>query len=366
MMFGRNAGGFGLLLLALAGGPAPAAEGEGSPLSVGAYYYPWYGDDGRHWELGYDGRNRGRGPALGEYSSRSPETLRRHLEWSRQFGIDYLIGSWWGPGSWEDETLLEHFLPEWERAEAEGSKPPSLSLLYEAEGLLGLDPERGIVFDEAAVEAFAEHFRWIAERYLSHPAYHRVEGRPVVYLYLSRVYAGDYRRALAKARAAATAKGFELHLVGDEVYWGEPEPERIPAFDAVTAYNLHGPPEFAGLEDWSAFLEACEGLYERWRGLVEMHGVALVPGAMPGFSTEDAVPGLYYEIPRRLRPGGAPHSTLEASVSLALRYRDRNTGEIAVTSFNEWHEGTQLEPGSRPGAGEALRRVLDAVRPRAE
>lgn len=345
--------------------PAPAAEGgadAAGQVAVGAYYYPWYHDDGRHWNLGYDGMESGRGPELGRYSSRSAEVLSQHFAWAERFGIGYFIGSWWGPGSWEDATLLEHYLPAWERAAAEGKRPPSLCLLYETEGLLGLDPQEGIVFDEAAATAFADHFRWIAARYFSHPGYLRIEGRPVVFLYLSRVFSGDYRRALARARAVAAAQGFEIHLVGDEVYWGDPDPDRLQLYDAITAYNPHGPPEFAGLEDWGPFLEACESLYARWRELAESRGVGFIPAAMPGFSTEDAAPGLYYEIPRQVRSGAGAHSTLEGFVALALRQMDGGGSGIAVTSFNEWHEGTQIEPGADPGTGDALRAALERHR----
>jgi len=352
----------------VSGDPRALGEAAGEKaIEVGAYYYPWYHSDRRHWELGYDGQDwkdgqgKGRGPVLGEYSSRSAETIRRHFEWSGEFGVDFWICSWWGPGSWEDETLLRHVLPEWERAAEEGREPPRLCLFYESEGLLGLDPEAGIVFDAAKSEAFAEHFRWIAEHYFEHPAYRRSAGRPVVYLYLSRTFSGEHLRALARARAVASARGFELHLVGDEVYWGEPDLERVRALDAITAYNLHGPPRFAGQEDWGGFIDACDALYRRWRELAAAEGVGFVPGAMPGFSTEDAAPGLHYTIPRRIRPGAGAHSTFEAMLALARRHLDPGRRELAVTSFNEWHEGTQIEPGPIPGAGEVLRSVPRSV-----
>lgn len=325
-----------LLAAALLSG---ASAEEPTDTRVGAYYYPWYGESGRHWHHGYEGMGDGSGPALGEYDSRSSAVVRQHITWSREIGIDHWICSWWGPGSWEDETLLREVLPELDGV------PVKFCLFYEAEGLLGLDPERGIEFDERKTESFAGHFRWMAERYFAHPAYLKIEDRPVVYLYLSRAFAGNHARALARARAACSARGFDLYLVGDEVYWHEPDPGRLRLFDAVTAYNLHGPPEFADLGDWSPFIEACDGVYQRWSAACRGVGVDFIPGVMPGFDSRETEGGdRHYVIPRVLSPGQAPDSFFAAMAKMARRHLGDRRPQVAITSFNEWHEGTQIEP----------------------
>ncbi len=330
------------------------AEAEaGERVHLSAYYYPWYGGDGRHWNEGYPGRGGGGEPALGEYSSRDADTLRRHLEWSREFGIDNWICSWWGPDSWEDRTLRGHILP---ALEAEAEDAPTFCLLYEAEGLLGLDPEKGIEFDAATGEAFVSHFRFIADHYLSHPACQRIGGRPVVYLYLSRAFAGDFERALMRARAVVEARGHELHLVGDEVYWGEPDPQRLALYDAVTAYNMHGPLPYAGTRDWTAFVRDCGDVYANYRRAAAAVGTGFIPGVLPGFDSG----GRHYPIPREIRPGAGPESFLEAFLGMAKERLDPRRPMVALTSFNEWHEGTQIEPSRRGGnGGEVLRRALD-------
>lgn len=347
----------GFLLVAGSAGTG-AAVGETAPAGpiVSAYYYPWYAADGRHWELGYDGRDTGRGPALGRYDSRNGETIRRHAEWSAEYGIDNWIASWWGPGSWEDEALLRHVLPALVKMAEAGQPVPTLCLMYESEGILGLDPERGIVFDAERIAAFSDHFRHLAEHYFAHPAYQRVGGRPVVYLYLSRTYTGDYARALATARAVAEARGFRVYLIGDEIYWGEPDARRIGFLDAITAYNLHGPTEWAGSVDWSGFVGACDALHARYRDAAASLGTAIVPGILPGFDTG----GRHYTIPRVLKPGAGPDSLLEAMAAMAMRHVDDRLRHVAVTSFNEWHEGTQIEPQGTGGT--TLRRVLKPPR----
>lgn len=338
-----------VLALALATG----AGGE-DQVDLGAYYYPWYGAGGRHWSEGYEGRAEGGEPRLGEYDSRSPEIVREHLALSKRYGIGHWICSWWGPGSWEDVTLRRHVLPELARVrEVDPENALEFCLFYEAGGLLGLDPEEGIVFDTAKTNAFVSHFRYLSATYFDHPAYRRVEGKPVVYLYLSRTFGGDYVRALAGARAAAEARGYRIYLVGDEVYWHEPDPERVRQLDAVTPYNLHGPLEYAGAEDWTGFLEDCERIQRRWREVALSVGVGYVPGLMPGFDSRGTAPGAHYVIPRELRPGAGPDSLLRAMAESAKGLLDPTLREAALTSFNEWHEGTQVEPARRGENGGA-------------
>ncbi|MCB1203104.1 MAG: hypothetical protein KDN18_02510 [Verrucomicrobiae bacterium] len=330
-----------LALLTLTG----RSEAE-DKVHVSAYYYPWYHSDGRHWREGYAGMGGDEAPALGEYSSRDPETLARHLSWSEQYGIDNWICSWWGPDSWEDTTLRLRVLPTLEKNE----NRTTFAILYEAAGLLGLDPESGIVFDEDRTELFVSHFRHLAECYLTHPSCQQLGGRPVVYLYLSRTFSGDYARAIARARAVVEARGLKLFLVGDEVYWGKPDPARISLFDAITAYNMHGPLPYAGAEDWNRFLEDCSAVYQTYRDAATTTGTAFIPGVMPGFDTR----GNHYSIPRSIRPGARPNSTLESFLRIAREHLDPGLRTIAVTSFNEWHEGTALEPSRRGDNGGKL------------
>ena len=283
-----------------------AVADDARPLSIGAYYYPWYDSNGLHWSEGYYGKNKGQQPALGLYSSRAQKTIQQHITWSADLGIDHWICSWWGPGSWEDQTLKNQILPEL----ADNPAAPKFCLLYESAGLLGLSDEHGINFDETGQTAkFAEHFRYLARNYLSHPNYLRIDGKPVIYLYLTRTFSGDYAFALKRARVAAEAQGFELYLVGDEVFWAKPDNIRIQQFDAITSYNMHGPERFADLTDWRPFIEEVEAVYQNYRDVASSHGVNFIPGVMPGFDANHTET-IYYPIPRTLSPTDPAWSTL--------------------------------------------------------
>ncbi|MEM6279970.1 MAG: glycoside hydrolase family 99-like domain-containing protein [Verrucomicrobiota bacterium] len=300
-------------------------------LSVGAYYYPWYDSDGRHWEQGYEGVSEGKKPAAGEYSSRSAEVVRQHLSWSENLGIDHWICSWWGPNSWEDVTVRDYVLPILDSSETS----LKFCMLYESAGLLGMNAEEGIELSSRSIQTrFAEHFAYLAQTYFSHDRYVRVNGKPVVYLYLSRCFTGEYSDALQLVREVVARYNFELYLVGDEVYWGEPDATRIATLDAITAYNMHGPAEFADLEDWTPFVKRSEEVYERYRNVAKRFGVHFVPGILPGFDSRESG-GDHYAIPRTIFP---------AYREMARRQLDSDLNTVVITSFNEWHEGTQLEP----------------------
>lgn len=326
-------------------------SGSAGDVHLSAYYYPWYGSDGRHWREGYFGEGTKDAPAGGEYSSRDQTVIRNQLRISRESGIRTWIASWWGPGSWEDHTLLDHVLPVLESQDS--SDPLTLCLLYETAGLFELDPVKGIEFTPAAAETLAGHFRHIADRYFGSKIYRRIGERPVVYFYLSRTFTGDYTRALAKARAVAEAKGFQVFLVGDEVYWGAPDLDRISRFDAITSYNMHGPTPYAGATDWTGFVTDCGEVYRKYREAAASRKVAFFPGILPGFDTR----GRHYSIPRELFPGAGPDSTLAAFIAMAKDHLDPDLPCIDLTSFNEWHEGSQVEPSVRGENGGGLLRA---------
>ena len=100
--------------LASAGVALPAAASAPTPPSIAIFYYPWYATpkvDGvwEHWD---QNGHRPPGnlysrfyPASGPYSSSDPAVLSRQMSEISAAGIDEVIVSWWGRGSWEDIRL---------------------------------------------------------------------------------------------------------------------------------------------------------------------------------------------------------------------------------------------------------------------
>lgn len=80
-----------------------------SQVSVGAYYYVWY-DEGlgnRHWNSTApypEAWNVVDTPLLGYYSSQNTTVIKQQLDWMKDLGLDFIIISWWGPNSYEDNA----------------------------------------------------------------------------------------------------------------------------------------------------------------------------------------------------------------------------------------------------------------------
>ena len=88
----------------------------------------------------------------------------------------------------------------------------------------------------------------MCQHYFDHPNYYRVDGRPVLFIYLARTLEnrGAFEETLLTMRSEAGKCGHNIFLVGDYVFGGSPrtseEEPYIPFwyFDAVTNYDVYG------------------------------------------------------------------------------------------------------------------------------
>lgn len=317
----------------------PLHEAKASDRIVSVYYYPWYGPN-IHWQEGY---LRGKllpaqAPLLGQYDSRDTLVIHRHLTWSQSYGIDNWICSWWGPDSYEDVTIRTRIAPTMQAYNT------TYCLFYEAAGLLNLQNGQ-ILFDSAKIATFRSHFVYIATNYFSDPKYHRINNRPVVYIYLTRTFAGSYAQALQSVRQDMLERGYDIYVVGDEAYWGPPNQTRIGTLDAVTAYNMHGPPQYAGYPSATNFLSDVASLYSQYFTVAKSVGVDFIPNTMPGFNDRGVRLGAnHYVISNQFHPDSSHVSTFSQFTTIAINSIDSSLNAVAVTSFNEWHEDTQIEP----------------------
>jgi acid phosphatase type 7 len=143
--------------------PPPSDTQPGFPIRA-AFYYPWFPEA---WDQAGIYPFTKYTPTAGFYDSSSTAVVQQHIR-SLEYGrVEAGIASWWGQGSRTDTripTLLSAT-----RALASGFR---WSLYYEQEG--SSDPSA------AAIEA---DLRYMRDRYGSDPAYLRVNGRFVVFVY---------------------------------------------------------------------------------------------------------------------------------------------------------------------------------------
>jgi glycoprotein endo-alpha-1,2-mannosidase len=278
---------FGILLVLVLPAPALAAG------HVSAFYYPWYGTsavDGsfQHWaQLGHSPPNdiaSSYYPAIGLYSSSDKLVVGRQMDEIKSAGIDEIAVSWWGQGSPENARLPE---------------------IVAAARLDGI-----------AVAAHLEPYggRTVAST-VDDLAYLRALGIGTFYVYRPfDLPVSDW----AAARSALHAGGGTIYaqtaLVGDASAAG---------FDGVYTYDIVTYPG---------------AMFRRLCGEAHKHHLLCAPSVGPGY---DARRGSGDPRVKPRRNGRTYDSMWRAAIA-------GGADSVTITSFNEWHEGTQIEPAGGP------------------
>ena len=330
-----------------------------NPVSIGVYYYPWWKED-RRFDKNYvrDFLEPPQRPLLGNYWSKNATIVDTHLKWMNEYGISHLVASWWGKDGIEDITVRDYLL-----------KSPQLgdiqvAVLWESIGRIGTDMNGWLdcPFDDEgeAEKKLVDDIDHLATTIFSHPNYMKVDGKPVVFLYTTRIYSGQYKRAIQKLRRTIREKHkLELYLVADEVYWTAfPNLERIQLFDALTAYNMylgsflwHG-----GYPDKTHYIDDSETMYNLFQAIANYYGLDFIPNVIPGYNDR----GIRLEVDQYAIPhefskeyaGSGKYTTLKQYLNLAYRITRNAAPEkkssalslIMITSWNEHHEDTGIEP----------------------
>lgn len=327
-----------------------ALEAE-SIAKVGAYYYPWFkkdaGPEGLDWMNQRQNTWRenvmrfklkpSQKPLLGCYDSEDPEVIGGHIEQSVRGGVDFWAVSWWGPETPTDQAFREAILthPQSDKLE--------YAVLYEATGRFG-------EFSAPSYDKWLDDLAYMKEHYFEHPSYLKIDGRPVLFVYLTRQYfRGRGEDALADLRAAFP----EVYLVGDDVFFsGAPDetykPEWAQQFDAVTAYDVYGQ-SVGPLGGTRAAVDFLAGNYAKAKKVANSVGTGFIPAIAPGYNdtaVREGHPGrarYFSDVPDSVE--GDVFRSMIADVALP------NVDELSdrifmVTSFNEWYEDTQIEPTS--------------------
>jgi len=289
---------------------------------VMAFYYPWYGvapdgTEGAHWgrwdPVKKDAPGSLRWPVGGPYDSTDPEVVDRHMRQFARAGIDVPIVSWWGPGDRTDEAMAVIL--------AAAAKHGRKVTVY-------FERVRGRSPDAASAAADLVH---LVRKYAAHPAWLRVGRRPVLFLYgrvMGQLGELGWVRALEKARAES---GVDWFAVADGI-----RSSYGALFDGIHTYNTMG-----------LYRDRPE---EAWPAVARDHVAAAIRFARPfgHVACATIVPG--YDDTKIRKPGArlarAGGRLYEAQWEVALETRP---DWILITSFNEWHEGSEIEPSAELG-----------------
>ncbi len=341
---------------------AERIDGDSLPLKVGAHYYSWFPSN---WLGGVIGQHTlpPIQPELGEYHSADANTFSQHVAWAKQAGIDFFVFDWWPKRPWIGKRIYSHVV---RNKRLEGME---FSILYESLDLkeAGDTTYRGeesnvIFMTEERSQRLRKHWEYLAKHYFAQENYLRINGKAVLYVYASRHLVGPVAKAIRDARAhVLETTGQSLYIVGDEVFFnvlkysnkhgllllaeGAPNWDRLSAFDALTSYNPYDSArtEHGGKEGAERFLRDVSELYAHYKKVATTVGIHFIPGVLPGYNDRGVrLEENHYVVPRELANG-----TLFFEQSLehwAAPFLDQKAPVLTVTSWNEWNEGTQIEP----------------------
>ena len=180
------------------------------------------------------------------------------------------------------------------------------------------------------------------EHYFKHPHYLRINGRPVLFIYLTR----EYFRGRGLDELAEVRKQFpDVYIVGDDVFGAEYQADWAKQFDAVTSYDVYGQSTGPHKATGRA-VETLASNYANAKSVANSAGTAFVPAVAPGYNDTAVRPG-HPGTPRYFvdQPESKEGDLFRAMIrKAALPNLDDRCGRLLmVTSFNEWYEDSQIE-----------------------
>ena len=357
---------------------------------VMVYYYPqWHADPvnaelhGREWtewELirrarpRFDGHSQPKVPLWGEVDESDPAVASRAVAAALDHGIRGFIVDWYW---YEDGPFLNRALDEG-LLHADRLDEFTFALMWANHDWTKLfpaeHPEPGVLLPapngyRPALRAFAH----VIEKYLSHPSYYRVDGKAYFSIYdIPGFVRGQGSIAEAAAlleafRTAARAAGAgELHLNAVTTRAVPEATSVIPAlgFDSVTHYTWWHHQE-SGFDTFPAadYARIQRLAVDEWSRSTDAFSIPYLPNVTMGWdpsprTVEWAMNGEEGYPFTSIAVNNTPERFGEA-VRLGLEHAMASPGPAIVTvnAWNEWTEGSYLEPDVASGYAylEALR-----------
>ncbi len=309
------------------------------PRQVLAFYYDWYGNPtvSGHWvhwdKVNEPNKTIGSSthfPVLGAYDSHDPKVIDQHFQWAKQAGITGFIVTWWGRGEFSDQTMPLLL----DTAQKYGL---SVTIYFE-----NVNPREGALKDVL----------YLLDRYGKSPAWLKVDGKPVLFV---------YSRAVGQFKLngwAQVISNVDQRIRGGAVFIGDQiSPEAARVFNGIHDYNPTGRIAGKSVDDIRAWARKTDPQWVAIAGPGRISCLTVIPGF------DDSTQGRPLPRPITDRHDGQTYKALWEEAIAA------NPDWILITSWNEWHEGSEIEPSVENGdqalkATTAFARKFMALPPR--
>ncbi len=299
---------------ASSGAAAGSASRTGGEKLILANYFPWY--DESFWQQGATWDT----PTV-LYNSDHLSTIQRHIGWARQAGLDGFAVHWFQAGNRTDTNLAQVL------ANSPGGFRSTATFLTH-------------ILPGATRSLVVDNLRYLVSSYGPHSAFLRINGQPVIFFAdLGRV---PLEGTSSKVEAWRSIRN-EVDPGHGSLWIAEGlDPSYLSVFDGLYVYKVdHAccPASYTKAPIWASWVRSWEkktGQTKLWVGTL-----------MPGWDDTRSVgrPDLRAPSPAfaRDRQGGAYYrATFKAALG-------SNPDLLVIHSFNEWIEGSGIEPGTTYG-----------------
>jgi len=375
-------------------------------IDVGVYYFPNYHVDTRNelvhgkawteWKLVEAARPRWKGhrqprlPLHGWEDEADPACMAGKIDLAADNGVDFWIFDWY---MYDDGPFLQRALEEgYLKAPNEGKV--KFALMWANHDWVDIHPQklaekpRLLYPGKVSGESFRRITDYAIQAYFSRPSYYTIDGAPYFSFYeLSKLMetfgtVEATRAALDDFRGRVRAAGHPgVHL--NAVVWGNPiipgectaaDPVALVqalGFDSVSSYVwIHHVPLTGTPADpnETPYDEVRDAYFRYWDQAEAQFSLPYYPNLTMGWdSTPRTVqsdiwdPAVGYPFMGTIG-GNTPAAFREACAAVKSRLDGKKGGHsiVTVNAWNEWTEGSYLEPDTENGTGylEALRAVF--------
>jgi hypothetical protein len=312
--------------------------------NVGVYYFPGWNTWGAWSKIAPFPE---RTPVLGWYREGDPEVADWHIKWAVEHGIKFFCYDWyWSQGG----RSLEHALHDG-YLKARYRNLLKFCLLWANHN----PPKTTTEDDLLKVTDY-----WI-DNYFKLPEYYTIDDKPVIVIFsIYRIFEDlgteGTKVAFAKMKQRCIDRGLKgLYLVGCA---GSSEGElkrcKEVGYDAVSGYNY--PSLGSDGKNYQPVMKMNLGYEKLWNEAADLDIIKEIPATSPGWDSRPWAGQTAF-----VRTERTP-AALEDQLQRAKKFLDnRETPPIAkctiIEAWNEWGEGSYIEPHKEYGFGH-----LDAVR----
>lgn len=284
-----------------------------------AFYYGWYANPDVSGRWGHWPEGTAHEPLAGRYDSNDPKIIEKQFSQAKSAGITGLIVSWWRKGDFQDEGVPLLLTA----AEKAGLK---MTIYYEV-----AKPRQS-----PTPQATEDDLLDVLTLYSNHPAWLRAGKKPVVFVYgraLNELHLAGWTHVITQVNRRYAGG---VCFIGDEI-----SAAAVKVFDGIHSYN---PTNLIANKSVDEIRAWAKTNYRRW-----------VATAGKRISCVTVIPG--YDDSKLSRPGPRPVTSRHDGETYRVLWQEAIAAQpdwILITSWNEWHEGSEIEPSRENGDRELI------------